>query len=67
MSNIAILFKSGERREFRHEGRAGGSYTKTLSYEGEGAYAVVEDEWGTRTAFPTADIAEIQVTPNRVW
>jgi hypothetical protein len=63
MSNIVVIMKSGERREFKHEGRAGGSYTKTLKLEG--AFAIIEDEWYRRTVIPAADIQEIQEEPER--
>lgn len=57
MADITIKFKDGTVREFKHEGRPGGSYTKRLTYEG--AFAVVTNEWGTKTSFPAGDIAEI--------
>ena len=63
MADIEIKFKDGTVKKFKHEGRAGGSYTKHLKLEG--AFAVVEDEWGKRTVFPAADIAEITETPGR--
>ena len=63
MSNITVKMKDGTVREFKHEGRAGGSYTKELKYEG--AFAVIEDEYGTKTAIPAADIAEITEHPVR--
>ena len=65
MSNITIEFKTGEIKHFPHTGRAGGSYTKHLYYEG--AFVIVEDEWGTRTAFPAADIAQVREDPNRMF
>ena len=65
MPDITLKMKDGTIREFRHEGRAGGSYTKRVKYEG--AFAVIEDEWGTRTAIPASDIAEIIERPTRPW
>ncbi len=62
MSDITVKMKDGTVREFRHEGRSGGSYTKTLRYEG--AFAVIEDEYHRRTAIPAADIAEIVENPS---
>lgn len=59
--DITILLKDGTKREFKHEGRSGGSYTKTLSYQG--TFAVVTDEFGKTFSFPAADIAEIQTRP----
>lgn len=57
MSNITIKFKDGTTREFKHEGRAGGSYTKTVIYEG--GFIIIEDEWYNRTAFPSDLVAEV--------
>ena len=55
--------KDGTKREFNHRGRAGGSYTIHLKYEG--AFAVVVDEWGNQTAIPAADISEIHTEGER--
>jgi len=63
MASITIKMKDGTKREFPHQGRSGGSYTKRLKLEG--AFAVIEDEWGKRTAIPAADIAEVVETPER--
>ena len=63
MANITVKMKDGTVREFPHKGRAGGSYTKTLKYEG--AFAVITDEWYCKTAIPAEDIAEIKTTPDR--
>jgi hypothetical protein len=57
--------KDGTVREFKHQGRAGGSYTKSLSYEG--AFAVIRDEWDIKTSIPAADIAEIIERPERSY
>jgi hypothetical protein len=65
MSDIKIFFKDGSIREFKHEGRAGGSYSKHIKYEE--AFVVIEDEWGTKTAFPALDIREIVEIPERRW
>ena len=61
MASITIHFKDGKKKEFRHEGRAGGSYTKEVRYEG--AFAIVRDEWYNETSFPAADIDRIETTP----
>lgn len=63
MSNIKITMKGGAVREFKHEGRPGGSYTKRLKLEG--AFAVVTDEYDRRTIIPAADIKEIDERPTR--
>ena len=63
MANIKITFKDGTVQDFKHEGRAGGSYTKSLRYEG--AFLVITDEYGRETAFPAADVRTVHTTPNR--
>lgn len=63
MANIRILMKNGTKKEFLHEGRAGGSYTKTICYEG--AFAIITDEWDKEIAILAQDIAEIEVSPHR--
>lgn len=59
MASIYIKMKDGTTKEFKHEGRAGGSYTKAIRYEG--GMAIVIDEWDNETAIPIADIKEINV------
>lgn len=61
MSNITFKMKDGTVRKFEHEGRSGGSYTKTLKLEN--GFAVVTDEYHKRTVIPATDIAEIIETP----
>ena len=63
MSNIIVKMKDGTERKFLHEGRSGGSYTKRLKYDG--AFAIIEDEWGARVSIPSTDILEIKETPHR--
>ncbi len=63
MSSIQIKMKDGTIRNYPHEGRAGGSWTKKVRYEG--AFVVVEDEWGKRVAVPANDVAEVVETPER--
>jgi hypothetical protein len=65
VSSITIHFKDGTTREFAPEGRAGGSWTKSVKYVD--AMVIVEDEWGTRTAFPVADVVEVIERPVRGW
>lgn len=57
MTSVKIKFKDGTVRDFQHRGRSGGSYTVRVAYEG--AFVVITDEWGKRTAFPANDIAEV--------
>jgi hypothetical protein len=62
MSNIIITLKDGTQKKFLHEGRAGGSYTKTLTLRD--GFAVITDEWYNKTIIPANDITEIKETPN---
>jgi hypothetical protein len=65
MASITVKMKDGTERKFPHEGRAGGSWTKKVTYEG--AFVVIEDEWQQRTAIPASEVAEVVETPNRSW
>lgn len=65
MSSITIKMKDGTVREFPHQGRAGGSYTKRIRYEG--AFAIVKDEWDNETAIPASDIASIETRERPSW
>jgi len=58
--SIKIFMKDGTERDFKHVDRAGGSYTKSIKYEG--MFAIITDEWGDATAIPASDIKEIKVT-----
>jgi len=62
MASFVITMKDGTIRRFPHKGRPGGSYTKTIKYEG--AMAIITDEYYNRTAIPVSDIKEIVETPN---
>ena len=62
MASITIKFKDGTKREFPHVGRAGGSYTKSVRYEG--AFVIVTDEYYNETAFPVQDITEVYKDSN---
>ena len=63
MSSITVKMKDGTVREFPHEGRAGGSYSKSVKYEG--AFVVIQDEYYKRTAIPASDVAEVIEIPER--
>lgn len=63
MASIKITKKDGEVLNFPHEGRAGGSYTKEIRYEG--GFAIVTDEWGRETAIPREDIEQVKTWPQR--
>jgi hypothetical protein len=58
--SIKVYMKDGTEKDFNHEGRVGGSYTKSIKYEG--MFAIITDEYGSSTAIPAADIKEIKVT-----
>jgi hypothetical protein len=59
MKNILVMMKDGEERYFPHRGRLGGSYSKSIRYEG--CFAIIKDEWGKEIAIPANDIKEIIV------
>jgi hypothetical protein len=61
IASIMIEFKDGTVERFPHKGRASGSYTKSIRYEG--LMAIITDEWGKETAFPVESIKRIDVTP----
>jgi len=63
--NIKVTMKDGTVKEFKHQGRAGGSYTKRITYQG--SFAVIRDEWDNETAIPSSDIKEIETSPIRSW
>ena len=63
MSSITVKMKDGTIKEFKHEGRPGGNYTKNA--KPEGAFLVIEDEYYVKTYIPAADIAEVIERPNR--
>lgn len=58
--NIKVTMKDETVRDFKYEGRAGGSYSPSVKYEG--VFAIVTDEWGNATALPAADIKEIKIS-----
>jgi len=58
MRRITINFTDGTRQVFSHVGRPGGSYTITIEYKGE--FAIVKDEWGNTTAFPSHRIQSVE-------
>ena len=57
-NSIKVYMKDGSIKDFPHMGRAGGSYTKSIRYEG--AFAVITDEFYSETAIPVNEIAEIK-------
>lgn len=65
MRQIRITFKDGTEKVFNHRGRAGGSYTIGIKYQG--GFAIVENEWGDTASFPAADIEKVETTEERGW
>lgn len=65
MASIYVKMKDGTTKVFPHEGRAGGSYTKSIRYEG--AFVIIKDEWDNETAIPANDIAEVKVDRPTRW
>lgn len=65
MASYTILMRDGSKREFRHTGRPGGSYTKSIRYEV--GFVVVTDEYGHEVSIPSADIKEIQKEQASSW
>lgn len=63
MASIEVKMKNGTTKNFPHEGRAGGSYTKRVEYKG--AFVVIRDEWDNETAIPVADVQEVKVSRER--
>ena len=55
-----------EKKIFTEKTRPGGSYINRVSYEG--AFVIVTDVWGNKTAIPAADVEEVyQPTNDRGW
>lgn len=63
MSDVTIKFRDGTSREFKERGRAGGSYTVKVRYEG--AFVLVEDEWHEVHSFPGDVVAEVVTRETR--
>lgn len=59
MKNITIHMKDGTKREHKHTGRAGGSYSKSVRYEV--SFVVVVDEYGSEIAYPSDNILIVEV------
>lgn len=58
MTSVRITMKDGTINDHKHRGRAGGSYTKSVRYEG--AFVVVVDEYRAETAYPASDVAKVE-------
>lgn len=58
---IEVKLRDGSKRQFDHKGRAGGSYTVSLTFDS--GFAVITDEYGKRTVIPESLISEIIEKP----
>lgn len=58
MSRIVITFKDGTVKEWRHEARAGGSWTKTVKMTD--GWVTVTNEYGSTESFPAETIKEVK-------
>jgi hypothetical protein len=65
MINIKITMKDGTVHNFEHKGRAGGSWTNAVRYEGE--FVIITDEWNSDTAFPSQDVEKVETVNLRSW
>lgn len=66
MPSVTVIRKDGTQERYEERGRAGGSWTMTLTFQGE--FAIITDEWGNVTAIPTNEIRTIsQDAPPRSW
>lgn len=64
MASITIIMRDGTKKEFKHADRPGGSYTKSVRYEGN--MVIITDEYYRETAIPMDLIAEVKTdTDNR--
>lgn len=61
MANITVKMKDGTIKEFKHEGRAGGSWTKSVKTEN--GFIIITDEWEKQTIIPAQDIIEVISEP----
>lgn len=57
MTSIEIKMKDGTVKKFREVGRSGGSWTISVAFEN--GWVVVTDEYGSKTAYPSSDVAEV--------
>ena len=65
MANITVKMKDGTIRNFREEGRPGGSFSNKVRYEG--SMVIIVDEWYKETAIPVEDVAEVVKESPERW
>lgn len=62
MSNITVHLMTGEeviKEYFKHEGRAGGSYTKKAIFQD--GWLIVSDEWGKKIVYPAHRVYKVEI------
>ncbi len=57
MTDVNVKMKDGRTLLFEDKGAPGGSYCNEVKHDG--AFAVIKDPYGKRTAIPAADIEEL--------
>lgn len=60
MRLIKITFKDGTTKEFRFEGRTGGSRKQLMNLEFKNGWVIVTDEYGHQYFFAQDSIKEIE-------
>lgn len=65
MQRIVVTLKTGEKKEFVRQFRAGGSWCLSGQFKGE--WYVVTDEWGAQTAFSAFEVERVETTPVPSW
>lgn len=63
MVDIVLYMRDGSKIEHLHEGRPGGSYSKSIEYKP--GFVVVKDEYGKKISYPSSDIKTIEERPIR--
>ncbi len=61
--NIKVKMKDGTIKDFREQGRSGGSWSN--SFKCSEGWLIVTDEWESQTAIPSDLIAEVTTEQTR--
>lgn len=62
MASITIKFRNGDTKHFKHAGRPGGSYTKSVKYEG--GVVTITDEYYREISYPLDLVQEVISEPH---
>lgn len=62
---ITIEMNDGEKKVFKPQGRAGGSFSIDVQYRGD--WVVIIDEWYNETAFPASSVKQVNKQVDRNW